>query len=100
MLASSDGNPGPTVAEVRPVKGASADRITEDDVKLAVRDHLASQGYTVKVAWDRARGIDIAARHPSGSRHVIEAKAETGTTGAQQVKLLRRHSGRALATNV
>lgn len=61
------------------------DRITEDGVKAAVRDYLASQGYDVKVAWDRTRGIDVDARHPDGTRQVIEAKAETGTSGAQQV---------------
>ena len=30
-------------------------------------------------------GLPIEARHPNGSRHIIEAKAETGTSGAQQV---------------
>lgn len=93
LLAASEGNPGPTVPEVRPVKGVSGDRITEDDVKLAVRDYLASQGYSVKVAWYRTRGIDIDARHPSGRRHVIEAKAETGTAGCAAGQLLCRHAG-------
>jgi hypothetical protein len=26
--------------------------ITEDEVKMAVRDHFVSQGYVVAVAWD------------------------------------------------
>ena len=68
-----------------PPSNPARKRITEDEVKMAVRDHLASQGFDVAVAWDRARGIDIDARHPNGSRRVIEAKAETGTPGAQQV---------------
>src|SRR4051794_38458549 len=52
--------------------------ISEDEVKEAVRDHLARQGFDVQVAWGRVRGIDIEARHPDGRRLVIEAKAETG----------------------
>jgi hypothetical protein len=39
----------------------------------------------VAVAWGRARGIDIDARHVDGRRFVIEAKAEVGKNGAQQV---------------
>jgi hypothetical protein len=84
-LSDSETSPGPAVTQVRPTTRARPDRITEDEVKLAVRDHLALQGYAVKVAWDRTRVIDLDARHPNGSRHVIEAKAETGTSGAQQV---------------
>jgi hypothetical protein len=37
------------------------------------------------VAWGHVRGIDIDARHPDGRRYVIEAKAEAGKNGAQQV---------------
>ncbi len=37
------------------------------------------------VAWGRVRGIDIDARHADGRRYVIEAKAEVGKIGAQQV---------------
>lgn len=61
------------------------DRISEDEVKEAVRAFLAAQGFDVEVAWGRARGIDIDAQHPDGSRFVIEAKAEVGHSGAQQV---------------
>ena len=43
---------------------------------------FAAQG-SVDDAWDRGRGIDIEAR-PGGGRYAIEAKAETGTSGAQQ----------------
>jgi Restriction endonuclease len=84
-LPDSQESLGPPAAHTRHAIQPALERITEDEVKRAVRDHLASQGFDVAVAWDRARGIDIDARHPNGSRHVIEAKAETGTTGAQQV---------------
>ena len=62
----------------------ASDRITEDDVKEAVRAHLAADGFVVEVAWGRTPGIDIVARHVDGRRYVIEAKAEVGIAGAQQ----------------
>lgn len=55
--------------------GSDSSRITEDEVKLAIRDHLASQGYQVEVAWDRSPGIDIEACRGE-ERLVIEAKGE------------------------
>lgn len=85
VLTDDAASPGPYVTDTRPASRHVADRITEDEVKTAVRDYFSAQGYSVDVAWDRARGIDIEARHPSGGRYVIEAKAETGTSGAQQV---------------
>lgn len=57
-------------------------RITEDEVKSAMVAHLESDGYVVRVAWGRERGIDIDATRP-GSRLVIEAKGEA-SPGAQQ----------------
>lgn len=60
-------------------------RLTEDEVKEAVRAYLAGRGFEVTVAWGRVRGIDIDARHPDGRRYVIEAKAEVGHSGPQQV---------------
>lgn len=93
-LPETEGNPGPAVAKVRPAPQQS--RVTEDEVKTAVRDHLASGGYEVKVAWDRTRGIDIDARHPDGRRYVVEAKAETGTRGAQQVNYFLAMMGELL----
>jgi hypothetical protein len=60
-------------------------RITEDEVKEAVRAYLSAGGFDVAVAWDRVRGIDIDARHPDGRRYLIEAKAEVGKSGPQQV---------------
>jgi hypothetical protein len=70
-----------------PVVGGSTGwgRITEDEVKEAVRAFLSRGGFDVTVAWGRVRGIDIDARHADGRRYVIEAKAEVGTNGAQQV---------------
>jgi hypothetical protein len=53
-------------------------------VKEAVRSFLAADGFAVEVAWGRAPGIDIVARHTDGRRYVIEAKAEIGIAGAQQ----------------
>ena len=47
--------------------------------------HLTAQGFDVAVAWGRVRGIDIDARHTDGRRYVIEAKAEVGSNGPQQV---------------
>jgi hypothetical protein len=65
--------------------GSDHGRITEDEVKEAVRAHLAVRGFDVAVAWGRVRGIDIDARHPDGRRYVVEAKAEVGKDGPQQV---------------
>lgn len=62
----------------------AGDRVTEDEVKEAVRAHLAADGFAVEVAWGRTPGIDILARHADGRRYVIEAKAEVGIAGAQQ----------------
>ena len=78
------------VAAVTPARasapaGSAVGRITEDEVKEAVRAHLTGQGFDVAVAWGRIRGIDIDARHPDGRRFVIEAKAEVGINGPQQV---------------
>ena len=60
------------------------DRITEDEVKEAVRTYLVADGFSVDVAWGRSPGIDIVARHADGRRYVVEAKAEVGIAGAQQ----------------
>ena len=62
----------------------AGDRITEDEVKEAVRAYLVADGFAVEVAWGRTPGIDIVARHADGRRYVIEAKAEVGIAGAQQ----------------
>ncbi len=49
--------------------------ISEDKVKQAVKGHLEAEGWQVKVAWGRERGIDIEATRDD-ERLVIEAKAE------------------------
>lgn len=84
-LPDSAVEPSPEPAPLRVLPGGAGDRITEDEVKAAVRDHLAADGFDVAVAWGRVRGIDIDARHPDGRRFVIEAKAEVGHNGPQQV---------------
>lgn len=60
-------------------------RISEDEVKEAVRRYLSVRGFEVSVAWGHVRGVDIDARHSDGRRYIIEAKAEVSKSGAQQV---------------
>lgn len=57
--------------------------LAEDEVKTAVQDHLDALGYTVTVAWGRARGIDIEATHLTKPRQVIEAKGEVSSDQQQ-----------------
>jgi hypothetical protein len=72
-----DENAPPSLAESpSPSLALPNSLLTEDEVKAAVHDHLAAQGFEVVIAWGRIRGIDIDARHPDGPRYVIEAKAE------------------------
>jgi hypothetical protein len=82
-------SPAQQPSEPRPpsvvLGGSDHSRITEDEVKEAVRAHLTARGFEVAVAWGRVRGIDIDARHPDGRRYLIEAKAEVGKNGPQQV---------------
>jgi hypothetical protein len=66
-----------------PITQERGERITEDEVKAAVKAHLEADGWTVTVAWGRERGIDIDARGAS-ERLVIEAKGEA-PAGPQQV---------------
>lgn len=56
--------------------------LSEDEVKLAVRDHLEAQGYRVTVMWGGARGIDIEALR-GDERLVIEAKGEVASDQQQ-----------------
>jgi hypothetical protein len=49
--------------------------VTEDEVKAAFKRYLEAQGYDVRVAWGRRRGIDIEATGPAG-HFLIEAKGE------------------------
>lgn len=72
-LVSPETPPVPSPAA--PLSG-DGPRISEDEVKRAVADHLSGHGFEVVVAWGRTRGIDLDARHPDGRRYVVEAKAE------------------------
>jgi hypothetical protein len=67
------------------IGGSDHSRITENGVKEAVRAHITARGFDVAVAWGRVRGIDIDARRPDGCGYLIEAKAEVGKNGPQQV---------------
>jgi hypothetical protein len=60
-----------------PAMPAEGSLLIEDEIKGAVRHHLASDGYDVRVAWGRQRGIDIeATRSEPPDRLVIEANGE------------------------
>jgi hypothetical protein len=68
-----------------PAMPAEGSLLIEDEIKGAVRHYLASDGYEVRVAWGRQRGIDIeATRSEPPDRLVIEAKGEA-TLQPQQV---------------
>jgi hypothetical protein len=62
---------------------SASERVTEDEVKAAVKAWLEAAGWTVVVAWGRQRGIDIDARR-GPERLIIEAKGEA-LPGPQQV---------------
>lgn len=65
-----------------PVQAKPGTRLTEDEVKEAVRGFLVDQGYRVTVAWGRSRGADIDARREQ-ERIIIEAKAEVANPPQQ-----------------
>lgn len=65
-----------------PVQAKPGMRLTEDEVKEAVRAFLVNQGYRVTVAWGRGRGADIDARREQ-ERIIIEAKAEVANPPQQ-----------------
>ena len=78
--------PNPRLPPPVVLGGSDHSRITEDEVKEAVRAPLTARGFDVAVmAWGRIRGIDIDAQHPDGHRYLMEAKAEVGKNGPQQV---------------
>jgi hypothetical protein len=62
--------PEPAVASL-----SASGLLAEDEVKLAVKEHLEASGHNVTVMWGRARGVDIDASGPEG-RLLIEAKGE------------------------
>jgi biotin operon repressor len=67
----------PPPPAARPTARPAGALLTEDEVKAAVLQHLEERGWTVTVAWGRARGADIVA-HRQGERLVLEAKGEVG----------------------
>lgn len=60
-----------------------SERLSEDEVKTAVVQHLEGLGYRCQAAMGRSHGIDIDAYGPAG-RVIIEAKGEA-PPGPQQV---------------
>lgn len=72
-LPKADEPSSPAVLDRPSIASAPGALLTEDEVKLAVKEHLEAQGYEVVVAWARTRGIDLDAHKP-GSRVVVEAK--------------------------
>ncbi len=56
---------------------------SEDEVKRALRDWLESQGWSTKVAWGKAHGVDIEASR-DGKRWLIEVKG-SGSMSAMRV---------------
>jgi hypothetical protein len=50
-----------------------ADLVSEDTVKTAVKSYLEAQGWSVRVAWGHARGVDIDANR-AAERLMLEAK--------------------------
>lgn len=54
----------PLPAKPQPAE-SSGQLLAEDEVKIAVRDHLQGQGYVAKVAWGHEPGIDIDAIRPT-----------------------------------
>lgn len=66
-----------------PMAATDGARVSEDEVKTAVKRHLEADGFTVAVAWGRERGIDVDARR-GNNRWVIEAKGGV-PRGPQQV---------------
>lgn len=59
------------------------ERLTEDEIKAAVKQHLEEQGWTVRFAWGGQHGVDIEANR-DGQRLLLEAKGEA-PAGPQQV---------------
>ena len=63
-------------------RSSSSDPLTEDELKVAVKSHLEVKRWTVQVAWERERGIDIHSSR-NAERLVIEAKGEVANPPEQ-----------------
>jgi hypothetical protein len=68
--------------ESRRRSDSSGGLLAEDDVKAAVKHHLEDEGWVVRVAWGRERGVDIDARR-GGERFYLEAKGEAANPPQQ-----------------
>lgn len=71
----------PAVIDVVPKPKVSD--LSEDQVKKSLENWLLKQGWSVKVAWARARGVDIEATK-NGERWLIEVKGQ-GSLNAMRV---------------
>lgn len=58
---------------VRPEVVRTPERLSEDEIKEALDEWLRSDGWVTRIAWQKARGIDIEATR-NGKRWLIEAK--------------------------
>ena len=79
---SSRAAPAPPAAPPAVPRQPIGELISEDQVKAAVRDHLAARGLHVQVRWGRDRGVDITASGPH-ERWIIEAKGEVASPQQQ-----------------
>lgn len=75
VAESGDAEPPSLEPPVAVVAGEGTGLISEDEVKQSVAALLEADGFEVRVAWGRQRGIDIEARR-GADRWVIEAKGE------------------------
>jgi hypothetical protein len=63
----------PVVAAEAIVIPPTPERLSEDELKESLRRWLEASGWSVRVAWRKARGVDIEAER-AGSRWLIEVK--------------------------
>lgn len=78
---ASDAAPGGTPArKVRAVKMDSF--LQEEDIKRILTDWLKKDGWAVRIAWGRSRGVDIDARR-DGKRWLLEVKGPGASSNAR-----------------
>ena len=70
-LKAADTTPVEPVSSI--IKPSLADELTEDRLKIEIKNWLESDGWTVQLAMGRVRGIDVDAFRDS-SRWIIEVK--------------------------
>ncbi|HML07006.1 MAG TPA: hypothetical protein VK430_02610 [Xanthobacteraceae bacterium] len=54
-------------------KASTSNQMSEDEVKLHLKNWLEAAGWTTEIAWGKARGADVVARC-GNSTWIIEAK--------------------------